>query len=88
MVNYEGALRKSELVYILRKDIIINGKEANLWVGESKTTKRNIYVWESIPYLNEYFALNNFKPTDKIFNYNPDSINVLYNRLAPENPRC
>lgn len=94
MTLYEGALRKNELLNILYKDLIFD-KSRNchiLRIRKSKTIARNIPIIESMPYLKEWFARNNFKPNDKIFFYkNIGSLNVIFNdlkkRLIKKNPK-
>jgi len=82
MVNYEGALRREELVNILFKNVQFQEGFADIYVGESKTVLRNIPLIESIPYLREYFNENDFKPEDKIFDYHPQWITTYYSRLT------
>ena len=69
MVMYEGALRRGEVLGIKFKHIIFKGDYANLFVKESKTKERNIPLFDSIPYLKEWFNANNFEQDDYIFEY-------------------
>lgn len=73
MIMYDGALRKSEVLNIKRMHIRIKGKFAVLKVAESKTTERDIPLYESLPYIREYLSINDFKPNDKLFNYKNDN---------------
>ncbi len=83
MVNYECALRRKELVNIRYKDIQYDKEkgEYNLYVIQSKTIKRNLPLVESIPFLREYFSMNDFKPDNLIFDYAPEYLSVMYNRI-------
>lgn len=81
MVLYEGALRRSEVVNILFKDIQFESEFVNLFIRKSKTIKRNIPLIESIPYLREYFNQNDFNLEDKIFDYLGTTITVMFSRL-------
>ncbi len=69
MVLYEGALRRGEVLGIKFKHIIFKGDYANLYVEVSKTKGRNIPLFDSIPYLKEWFNANSFEPNDFIFEY-------------------
>ncbi|MFX1569828.1 MAG: tyrosine-type recombinase/integrase [Promethearchaeota archaeon] len=85
MVNYEGALRRDELVNILFRDVKFPEKDEeflDIYIGKSKTVSRNITLIESVPYLREYFNQNDFKPEDKIFDYHPQWITTYYSRLT------
>ncbi len=83
MVNYDGALRRDELLNIRYKDIKFEGKHTNLYINTSKTAKRNVPLMESKSYLKEYFNVKVFKPEDIIFYYKrPAAYNVYLNRLA------
>ena len=84
MVNYECALRRKELINIRFKDIQYNEdeKEFNLYIIESKTIKRNMAIGECLPFLREYFSMNDFEPNDLIFDYTPEYLGVMYNRIA------
>jgi len=83
MVNYEGALRSDELLNIRFKDIKFNQNYTNAYINTSKTTKRNIPLTESTPYLKEYFNAKAFEPEDIIFYYKrPAAYNVYLFRLS------
>ncbi|MBA7567007.1 Tyrosine recombinase XerC [subsurface metagenome] len=69
MVLYEGALRRGEVLGIKFKHIIFKGDYANLYVEVSKTKGRNMPLFDSIPYLKEWFNANSFEPDDLIFEY-------------------
>ena len=78
MVLYEGALRIDEALNIKFKNIKFNGGYAILQVEKSKTKQRDLPLIESIPYLNEYFDKNSFKPNDRIFLYKRNTtVNTL-----------
>jgi len=79
MVLYEGALRRGEVLGIKFKHIIFKGDYANLFVENSKTKGRNMPLFDSIPYLKEWFNANSFKPDDLIFEY--DSARSLNSTL-------
>ena len=64
MVLYEGALRRGEVLGIKFKHIIFKGDYANLYVEKSKTKGRNMPLFDSIPYLKEWFNANSFEPDD------------------------
>ena len=83
MVNYEGALRRKELLSIRFKDIQYNESEGifNLYVQQSKSIKRNIGLVECIPFLRDYYSLYQFEPDDLIFEYAAGYISVMYNRI-------
>lgn len=82
MVNYEGALRRDELVNIQFKNVQFQEGFVDIYIGKSKTVLRNIPLIESVPYLREYFNENVFKPTDKIFDYHEQWITSYYSRLS------
>ena len=69
MVLYEGALRRGEVLGIKFKHIIFKGDYANLFVENSKTKGRNMPLFDSIPYLKEWFNANSFESDDLIFEY-------------------
>ncbi|MEE9378864.1 MAG: tyrosine-type recombinase/integrase [Candidatus Lokiarchaeia archaeon] len=69
IVMYEGALRRGEVLGIKFKHITFKGDYANLFVKESKTKERNIPLFDSIPYLKEWFNANSFEQDDYIFEY-------------------
>jgi len=69
MVMYEGALRRGEVLGIRFKHITFKGDYANLYFEESKTKGRNIPLFDSIPYLKEWFNVNSFEQDDYIFEY-------------------
>lgn len=73
MIMYEGALRKGEVLNVKRKNIEIKRNYVILKIAESKTRKRDIPLYESLPYIREYLSQNDFKPNDKIFNYKNDN---------------
>lgn len=72
MVMYEGALRRAEVLGIKFKHIIFKGDYANLFIKTSKTKKRNIPLFDSIPYLKEWFNANSFEQENYIFEYRND----------------
>ncbi len=80
MVLYEGALRRKELVNIRFKDIEFEKELVNLYLRVSKTKLRNVPLQESIPYLKDYFSMNDFKPNDLIFKYTPAGITIMLKR--------
>jgi len=84
MVNYEGALRRGELSGIRYKDIQFDEQtnRVRLYVETSKTAKRNIRLKDSVPFLREYFSMNEFKPDSKIFDFAINYLNILYKRLG------
>lgn len=82
MINYEGALRREELVNILFKNVQFEEGFVNVYTGKSKTVMRNITLIESIPYLKEYINENDFKPEDNIFDFHPQWITTYYGRLT------
>ena len=82
MVNYEGALRRDELVNIQFKNVQFREGFAEVYLGDSKTVLRNIPLIESVPYLREYFNEAYFKPDDKIFDYHEQWITSYYKRLS------
>jgi len=84
MVIYEGALRRKEAVSIQFKDVEFSNGFANLYIRESKTLPRNIPLLESIPYLKEYFSINNFEPTARIFDFHEAYVTVIFSRLNKE----
>lgn len=92
MVLYEGALRKGELINIKRKNVKFTGDYITLYIETSKTTKRAVYLSESVPYIKEWFDRKNFKPNDLIFRYtNSTSLNAMFNdvveRLEKRDPK-
>ena len=78
---YEGALRRGEVLGIRFKHITFKGDYANLYIAESKTKGRNIPLFDSIPYLKEWFNVNSFEQNGYIFEYkNARNLNSsLYN---------
>lgn len=82
MVLYEGALRRSELVNIEFRDVVFQNGFIELYIRESKTKARNIPLIESIPYLQEYFNITEFKTDEKIFGYREQYITTLLNRIG------
>lgn len=84
MVIFEGALRRKEAVNILFKDVEFSNGFVDLYIRESKTLPRNIPLLESIPYLKEYFSLNNFEPDDRIFDFHEAYITLIFSRLNKE----
>jgi len=82
MVLYEAALRRKELVNIKYKDIVFEKDLVNLYITQSKTKARNIPLMESIPYLKEYLTMNKFNSEDRLWDYQPITINKFLNRLA------
>ncbi len=92
MIMYEGALRKGEVLNIKKKDIEIKGDYGILKISESMTKKRDIPLYESLPYIREYLSRSEFKPNDKLFNYKNDNTlnsHLLYvgNKIAKNHPK-
>ncbi|MBA7494636.1 hypothetical protein ES702_05213 [subsurface metagenome] len=81
MTNYEGALRRGELIGIKRENINFFSTHAEIYISTSKTTKRNIILKESLPFLKEYLAKVHFEPNERIFPYVDNSLPVIYNQI-------
>lgn len=81
IVLYESAVRKAELVGVKRKHIQFYDSYCNLYIDTSKTTKRNIPLVESIPYLREYFNAKNLEQDQKVFPYVKGSISKIITRI-------
>jgi len=81
MVLYEGALRRKELVNLRFQDVGFEKELINLYVQISKTKSRNVPIMESIPYLKDYFSMNDFTPDDLIFKYSTASITVILSNI-------
>lgn len=80
---YEGAFRINELLSVVRKDISFDGKFTLVTIRYSKTKKREVPLFESTPYINEYLHLNEFNPDEKIFNYKRNvTVNSHFNYIA------
>lgn len=84
MVIYEAALRRKEAVTIQFNDVEFSNGFVDLYIRESKSLPRNIPLIESIPYLKEYFSLNNFEPDDKIFDFHKAYVTLIFSRLNKE----
>lgn len=69
MVLYESAARRSEITAILREDLVLHENFAEVWIGESKTTKRNLTLIESVPFLEEYLEKYEINPSQPLFLY-------------------
>lgn len=79
MVNYEGALRRGELINIRAKDIKWTIDRAKIKITKSKTKSRTIGIKEAFPYLKEYLSVFNFEDNQRIFPYADNSLPVIYN---------
>lgn len=80
---YEGAFRIDELLSVVRKDIVFDGKFTLVTIRYSKTKKREVPLFESTPYINEYLHLNEFNSDERIFKYKRNvTINSHFNYIA------
>lgn len=100
MTIYDGGLRKSEAINIKYKHIKFvntNRPHAHMKIAVSKTTERDMYLVDIIPYLKAYFETESFdkddyifyfmgsykykKPVDKHKHMNPESLNTTLRRI-------
>lgn len=92
MTIYDGGLRKSEALNIQYRHIkFVNSKRphVHIKIAVSKTTERDMYLVDVIPYLNSYFIAENFEPNEYIFYHktsrfkpmNPESLNGILKRI-------
>lgn len=81
MTNYEGALRKGELIGIKAENIKFYPIHVEIYIIKSKTTKRNIILKEALPFLKEYLAKVPFEPNERIFPYAENSLPMIYKKI-------
>lgn len=84
MLMFESAARRDEIVNIKWEDIEIKDEYIKLYLGESKTTKRNISLVETLPFMQEYLQTCEvkLKPKSRLFGYTSnDSIYKFIERL-------
>lgn len=81
---YESGARRGEIGSIRKKDIHIinNAKMIKLWLPESKTTTRNVYLIESVPLFLQYLQTVDLNEDDRIFDWTLDNFNKVINRIG------